>query len=458
METRAYLPSMLEKAFSLRASGDPSGASKEFHRVSAVFPSDSTAWTMLGIQSSSLSSSDPMAGKFFERAVISDRSSTSAMLNLATWTRDSRQDSDAVSWLERLLCLDPAEIRAIFLKGIIRHERGRYREAMTNYLRILNIEPHHPEAHTNLGFIELANGIFDAGWKHYEWRTKTALHTRLHPADPRYPRWDGGNINGLTILLTSEQGLGDTIQFARYASDVAAKGARVILQVHPSLVQILSRIKGVADAISHDPTMPVDVQAPLMSLPSIFSTRLDSIPYSSIPYLQADSNLSAIWRDRLGPKNGARIGAVWSGSTPQRVVERSIPLAEFIRIFSSVTNSVELICLQKEIWPRDSAALKASPNIRFFGEQIRDFADTAALINQCDFVITIDTSVAHLSGALGTETWLLLPAVADWRWFIDEDRSPWYSNMRIYRQSQLGDWSTLISRIRNDLDLRLIQP
>ena len=455
MTEKINLSRMLENALAAHGSGDLFNANKEFRHVSVFFPGDSTAWTMLGMYTSSEENSSIRAGHMFQRAAVCEPSSTAAIFNWAAWARDAQHDLLASSLLQRVLCLDPSEVRSFFLSGIIEQERGAYVAAERRYERVLRLAPDHPEAHTNLGFIELAHGVFESGWRNYEWRMRTALHAERHPIDPRYPLWTGGPIAGKTILLTSEQGLGDTIQFVRYASKLASDGARVVVRVDPSLSNLVSTLEGISAIDRNGQLSGVDYQASLMSLPGIFSTNRTSIPYSTESYLHADRILSDRWRTRLGSKTGFRIGVVWSGSTPRRVVERSIPLSHFVRIFEGKTDIVELICLQKEIWPRDVETLHKTSEIRFFGDEIENFSDTAALIDQCELVITIDTSVAHLSGALGAETWLLLPYVADWRWMIDDDDSPWYPSVKIFRQRKTGDWPELIDRVQHRLNRRL---
>jgi Glycosyltransferase family 9 (heptosyltransferase) len=264
------------------------------------------------------------------------------------------------------------------------------------------------------------------------------------------PRWRGEqDIAGRTILLHAEQGHGDTIQFCRYVPLVAAKGATVVLAVSPLLKSLLSRLPGASHVADGTGGMPTpDIQCALMSLPLAFSTRIETVP-AAVPYLEPPAPHLRLWRDKLGPRRGQRIGIAWSGNVHHKADRRRSLALE--QIEPLVGLGWPLYCLQRELRPDDLPAFARFSNIRYFGEALRDFADTAALIAELDLVIAVDTAVAHLAGALGKPVWVLLAHAPDWRWMLGRNDSPWYPTMRLFRQATPGDWSQVIVRVRDEL-------
>jgi hypothetical protein len=265
------------------------------------------------------------------------------------------------------------------------------------------------------------------------------------------PRWLGKErIDGKTILLHTDEGLGDAIQFLRYAPMVAALGARVVVVVPDALCPLLSGLEGVSECIPLSETaLPAfDLYCPLTSLPLAFGTRLDTIP-SMTPYLSARAESLPAWEARLGARDGLRVGLVWSGNPKHRNdYNRSIPLSMLAPILDV---GARFLSLQKDPRPDDKAFLLARPEIVDHTAELTDFAETAALISCLDLVITVDTSVAHLAGALGCPTWILLPHTPDWRWLLDRDDSPWYPSARLFRQDETRDYTSVVARVRHEL-------
>jgi len=257
------------------------------------------------------------------------------------------------------------------------------------------------------------------------------------------------SIAAKTILLHSEQGLGDTIQFCRYAKQVAALGASVILEVQQPLLGLLRSLDGVTTLLQKGSVLPpFDLHCPLMSLPLAMQARIDNIP-SAQGYLKADAAKVAEWQTRLGAKTRPRIGLVWSGNHLHKNDQnRSIPLTEFAQLLS---DDFEFVCLQKDVKPADQETMAAHPEIRRFGAELNDFSDTAALCELLDLVISVDTSVAHLAGALGRPVWILLPFNPDWRWMLEREDTPWYASARLYRGDRLAGWSDIVTKVRVDL-------
>lgn len=358
---------------------------------------------------------------------------------------------------DKALSVDPGLFQACANKGVALHELGRFADALDSFEQALRLNPDFSEATYGASLTRLLLGDFGRGWQQYEarWQHKEQIgkqEFRMALRSHAQPQWRGdGSLQGRTILLHAEQGLGDTIQFCRYAERVAALGARVILEVPPVLAPLLGSLKGVKHLVRSGDQLPeFDCHCPLLSLPLAF--RTDTRDISGMPYLQAESGKARIWQERLGESRQPRVGLVWSGGTAHRNDRnRSIPLEQFR---AALVGGIAPVCLQKEIRAADREVLKQCPDIRAFEAELEDFTDTAALIEQMDLVITVDTSVAHLAGALGKETWILLPHVPDWRWLLQREDSPWYDSVRLFRQPARGDWPSVMQQVRNRLHER----
>ncbi|HEV7813667.1 MAG TPA: glycosyltransferase family 9 protein, partial [Janthinobacterium sp.] len=260
----------------------------------------------------------------------------------------------------------------------------------------------------------------------------------------RQPLWLGeDSLQGKTILVYSEQGYGDTIQFCRYAAPLADSGARVVLQVQPPLKTLLTGLAGACRVIADGEALPAfDCHCPLMSLPMIFKTGLATIP-APRAYLYGDAQRSEAWQARLGPQSHPRIGIAWAGSSGHaNDALRSIPLSRFLRLASP---QAQFVSLQKDLPAAERRLLENQPRIMHFGALQDDFADTAALVANMDLVITVDTAVAHLAAAMGKPVWILLPFAPDWRWMLERSDSPWYPSARLLRQPAAGDWDSVIA-------------
>lgn len=354
--------------------------------------------------------------------------------------------AESLASYDRALALDPGHAEALSNRGNALKALGRYGEALASFDRALAIAPDYAEAHWNESLCRLLMGDFERGWKEYEWRWKWKHFTSARRTFSQ-PLWLGReDVAGKTILLHAEQGLGDTIQFCRYAKFVAGRGATVLLQVQPQLQALLGGLEGVGRTLAFGEAVPdFDFHCPLMSLPLALGTRLDTVP-CGIPYLFVEPRNRAAWESRLGPKRAPRIGLAWSGNpSHDNEPNRSVPLA---MLLDAIPAGVELYSLQKEVRPADQAVLDRRPDILHFGE---NFVETAALAMCMDLVISVDTSIVHLAGALGRPVWLLLSASLDWRWLLEREDSPWYPTARLYRQGRAGDWAGVLERLRGDL-------
>ena len=344
--------------------------------------------------------------------------------------------------------------RGDLLKAFDACHRGDLKFATGEYCRALATKSNCVELLYYVGLLHLVHGEFAAGWHNYEcrWQTKMLRNARRNFPEPQ---WLGESIDGARILLHAEQGLGDTLQFVRYVPMVAASGAKVILEVPGELRRLIENTMstGAVQIVTRGCNLPeFDWQSPLLSLPLVFHTDLASIP-ASIPYLQADPQLI---RDFAHPltshcaNTGLRVGVVWSGSPRHtRDRQRSIPLAQI----SALTEipSATFYSLQKGPAARDLLDMPIDMNLVDLSTHLNDFADTAAALANLDLLITVDTAVAHLAGALGKPVWILLTHNPDWRWLLDRDDSPWYPTARLFRQNVAEDWSSVIKRVHNEL-------
>lgn len=346
---------------------------------------------------------------------------------------------------QRSLALNPQYAEAHSNLGNLYQTMGRLEESISSYDRALALHPGWPDALWNKAYSLLLAGDYAAGWALAESRWKFEDPRRVRRSFPQ-PAWLGGApVAGRTVLLHHEQGLGDTLQMLRYAPLLAAQGARVIVLVPASLAAVAATVPGVSVVASEgDPLPAFDLHCPFMSLPLAFGTRLDSVP-AGMPYIFAPGPAQAAWRERFGARRGRRIGLVWSGSTTHRNDRhRSVALQ---RLLPLLDQPDEFYSLQKEYRPADIAFMQADVRLHDLSAQLGDFADTAGLIDQLDLVISVDTAVAHLAGAMGKPVWLLLPFAPDYRWLLGRTDSPWYPTLRLFRQSASNDWDTVIRRV-----------
>ena len=340
---------------------------------------------------------------------------------------------------------DPALLNNL---GTLLHSQERVDEEIALYRQLLTRDPSFVEGHWNLSLALLTKGEFFEGWQEYEWRFKKNSPVLIR--DYHQPRWDGTPLNGKTILLHSEQGFGDTIQFARYAPLVTELGGKVVIECQAVVLKrLLCSLSDVDVVVSGDPLPRFDCHLPLLSLPLIFNTSLQSIP-ARIPYLSPNHCDVETWRLRLGPAKGLRIGLVWFGR--QNLIlnrKRSCPLRNFEHILSM--QHVEFYSLQVGEGREQLSESSCTSSIIDYSDKFVDFAETAAFIMNLDLVITVDTAVAHLAGALGISTWTLLPFGADWRWQQQRLDSPWYPTMRLFRQPTSGDWHSVMQEVQEAL-------
>jgi tetratricopeptide (TPR) repeat protein len=384
----------------------------------------------------------------YERALTLNPDHAPSHYNRGTTLHEMRRYPEALESYDRALASQPNYPDALSNRGATLYELKRHPEALESYDRALALQADYPEAHWNAASLRLLTGDFKRGWGEYEWRWKYETMA-LAKRDFAQPLWRGQEIQGKTILLHAEQGLGDTIQFCRYSSLVAARGGRVILEVDKRLHDLMASLAGVTQLISAgDPLPEFDLHCPLLSLPLAFDTQLHSIP-SKIPYLRPPTAKLEEWTRRLEKMQGCRVGLVWAGNAAHhRDQIRSI---DFSILAPLLKTGARFVSLQKDVRAKDAGMLNARPDIDQYPDTLVDFSDTAALISNLDLVISVDTSVVHLAGALGRPVWVLLPYLPDWRWLLDRDTSPWYPTARLFRQDDRRNWESVITCVREAL-------
>jgi tetratricopeptide (TPR) repeat protein len=360
------------------------------------------------------------------------------------------REEEAIAWYDKALALTPNDATVLTNKAQVISQFRRLDEAAAIYSRVRTIAPNHAMAEWNLALLKLLTGDFSAGWTGREARWKIPAFSASYPRFQQ-PMWRGEEpVAAKTILVHVDEGLGDTIQFARYLPMLAAREARVILVVADGLQPLLSGMAGVTQCLPLSAGLPsFDMHCPLSSLPRIFRTTLDTIPASTSYLPNPSAERLQAWEKRLRSRDRPRVGLVWSGSTDHRNDRnRSIPLQMFMRILDM---DATFVSLQKDARAADKAMLAERADIVDLTAHLTDFVETAALVSCLDLVVTVDTSVAHLAGAMGRPTWVMLPYLPDYRWLLDRDDSPWYPTMRLFRQDATRDYAPVLDRIRAEL-------
>jgi tetratricopeptide (TPR) repeat protein len=380
-----------------------------------------------------------------ERAVKLRPDYAEGFSNRGNALRGLKRFEEALASYDRALTLRPVFAEGLSNRGVTLHELKRFDEALASYDRALTLRPDFADGHLNEAVTRLLTGDFDRGWEKNEWRWKSE-QLKIGERNFAQPQWTGSNeIRNKTILLHAEQGFGDTIQFCRYVPRVVARAGRVILEVPKPLHALMSTIPGLAQIVSKgDPLPDFDMHCPLLSLPLAFGTRLETI-LAETPYLHASPSAAMNWDARLGPRSRPRIGLAWSGRPAHKNDHnRSIRLSALLPLLDV---DATYISLQRDVRAGDATVLQQRGEILHFGAELKTFSDTAALMSNLDLIIAVDTSVAHLAGALAKPIWILLPFVPDWRWLLDRDDSPWYPTARLFRQDDTREWDNVIARL-----------
>jgi tetratricopeptide (TPR) repeat protein len=422
-------------------------AAGHFRKVIEARPDIVNAFSNLGLALTQLKRFDE-ALVIFDRAVKLDPNFAEAVNNRGNALRQLDRLEQALANFDRAIALKPDYPDAHANRAACLDDLSQADEALASYNTALSLKPDHADAHLNRALNRLRAGDWKNGWAEAEWRWK-APSLRLSRGRSNWPLWLGAeSLAGKTLLLHNDQGFGDSIQFCRYIPQLAERGATVILEIDGSLKSLLSTVAGITQCVVKGEALPDhDLQCPLASLPLAFDTTLETIP-SHVPYISIDDNAGR-WENFLGSKGKPRIGIVWSGN-PDHTNDRnrSLPLKALKPLFDT---GAQFVSLQKNARESDLAVLREHGDILDAARELESFADTAALIQHLDLVISVDTSVAHLAGALGKPVWILLPYVPDYRWLLDRDDTPWYPTARLYRQTAARDYAEVIDRMRADL-------
>ncbi len=377
----------------------------------------------------------------------------SAHLKLGSVLRSLGRAAEAAECYREALRLRPDYPEALSNLGNALYDLGHPHEAVASFRAALRLRPDDAEIHTNLAYALLLGGKLTEGWSEYEWRWKTSGLSRA-VRDFAAPLWNGDAIGDRVILLHAEQGLGDTLHFCRYVPLVAAR-ARAVLEVPAPLARLLAQLPGnAAITVQGEPLPPFDLHCPLMSLPRAFGTTLETIA-APVPYLWAPHKSVAAWRERLAGLDGLRAGLVWAGGRRPDARNAAVDSRRSFRLAMlaplAEVSGVSFISLQKRAPAAGSANPPPGMVLHDFTPELHDLADTAALVENLDLVISVDTAVAHLAGALGKPVWLLNRFDTDWRWLLDRDDSPWYPTLRQFRQPSPGDWASVVLVAREAL-------
>ena len=407
----------------------------------------------------------------FDEAVISLKKAiqlnpgyAEAYSNLGNSLQEWGQLEESLENYDKAIQISPYLIDAHSNRGVLLQKLGRIDEALESYNKAIQINPNLADIQFNKSIALLLSGDFEQGFKNYEWREKNEILAGApHKRNFSQPLWLGDrSIKNKTILLYSEQGLGDTIQFSRYIPLVKELGAKVILEVQAPLIELFKEGQSSFEVYVNGSNLPhFDFRCPLMSLPLAFKTNIHSIP-NNFPYINANQNKVAYWYKKLSSEKGLKVGLVWNGgfrpgqpnlwSVNER---RNIPVEKFCNAFNNLR--VNFYSLQKGEPAESEIALleeKLWPNHNFFNyaNELNDFSDTAGLIGNLDLIISVDTSTAHLAAAMGKPVWLLNRFDTCWRWLLNRNDSPWYPSLKLYRQDKLGDWDSVLVNIKSDLE------
>ena len=430
----------------LRLAGRPKLAAEAARRALAIEPTMPAALSNLGVALYELKDYEG-AARAQRKAIAAKGDFAEAHSNLGNALHAMRRFDEAIAAYRRAIELNPNYADAWANLGTTLHHSGSFEDGIAVLRRAIALAPHHANARSGLGILLLMRGDLAEGWEEYEWRLRsTERKGRKFPELP----WQGESLAGKHIYVEAEQGFGDTLQFARYIPLLAARGASVTLRVHQQLVALLREsLPGVTVIGDRGDPAPYQCDAVLLSLPRLFKTRLETIP-AEVPYLRAPAAAVQRWNKRLAKMKGFRVGVVWAGN-PDHVndTRRSVALPLFAPLFA--VRGTSFASLQYGNRIADLKKLKRKTPIEELGSKLQDFDDTAAAVTALDLVITVDTSVAHVAGALGKPVWVILPWVTDWRWLLDREDNPWYPTMRLFRQGKGEAVAAVIDRVAKEL-------
>lgn len=442
---------MLARAL-LQLPGRAAEAIEALEALLKLAPRNASALNNLGVALRKLKRNEE-ADRAYRQAIAIAPDDPGILSNHGTLLMELEREDEAIVLFRKAIEHKPGFGEAHLNLGLVLRSRMRLAEAIPAVREAVRLCPDLPEAHAGLGELLLLDGQLEEGFREYDWRSRMTDFPSPR-RDFTSPRWDGVFRPGLTLLVHDEQGVGDTMQFVRFAQIAQARGARVIVECNTQLTRLLTGMPGVHQVIGRtSPIPPHDAHVPLLSLPQELGITLATVP-AEVPYLRAEPELVTGWGERLAAlpslRTGLRIGLVWAGS-PEHRNDRNRSLAlERLAPLGGVANT-RFVSLQKGAGAGQAANPPAGMELVDLGPEIGNFADTAAILQHLDLVVTVDTSVAHLAGALGRPVWVLLPFFPDWRWLHGTDVSPWYPTMRLFRQDRPREWEPVIARVAEAL-------
>jgi tetratricopeptide (TPR) repeat protein len=449
----AHAASWLNKGVLLGRTSRHHEAKQCLEQVTRLVPVDPVAFLNLGITQQALGLDDEALASYRE-ALRLDPGCADAALNLGA-VFQKLNDLDAAEHHYRLAAsLRPEWAEPIYNLGVLAHESKEFGVATGHYDAALDLDPDHVDAHLNRALAFLTTGDYQRGWVDFEWRLKSERCSTSSMSTPPIPRWTGESLRGKRLMVICEQGFGDSLQFFRFLGMLADIGGEVSLVAPPRLNRLFTECRPagvvrVADNFMDD-WSNCDYFCFMMSLPALLGVGLAELSRVAAPYLRVPDSSARKWLSILGAGE-RRVGIVWRAGNKSTVKGRDMPVTAFEPL---VGCEWELVSMQKDPDPAESQWLQDVACIRDVSALQEDFTDAAALIESMDLVVTVDTSVAHLSGALGKETWVVLPFTADWRWMADRDDCPWYPSVRLFRQSSPGDWTPVLQRVKEELKKR----
>jgi Flp pilus assembly protein TadD len=445
-EARERLGRLLSvQAYASQERGAFDAAIELYEEALALAPGQAPAWNNLGNALRALGRSAEAVHAYRE-ALALEPGFAGAHFNLAVALHQGGDGASAIASCREALRHDPALTEAALALGYLLAQEGDAEGALQAYRQAVAARPESADARFNHGMQLLQMGDFEAGWAEYEWRLRLPELEQFWPYRDR-PRWDGAPLEGRTILLYAEQGLGDALHFVRYVPLVAARGGRVILQCQPKLRALFARVAGVSEVIAAgEAPPPFDLCCSLQSLPYVFRTRLETIP-AQVPYLRADAAKAGAWQARLRTLDARlRVGLFWATDSKSTLsAARSLTLAQLEPLAAAA--GVVFYSLQRGAAAAEAARPPAGMRLVDAGAELKDFDDDAALIENLDLVISINSATAQLVGALAKPVWTLIHFPPDWRWLLGRDDCPWYPHMRLFRQGRGEGWETVVARL-----------
>jgi Flp pilus assembly protein TadD len=431
-------------------SGHPATGVELIRRAAGICPANAVYQCNLG---NALTEIEQMEEAIicYREAVSLRSDSAEVYYNLGVALQRNGQLEEAIDSYRQAVRIDPDSAQAHYNLGIALKDMRRLDEAIESYRQVIRLKPDHARTHNNLALALLTRGDFEEGWEEHEWRWKC----QDFPSPRRnfsQPQWDGCLFKDRTLLVHIEQGFGDAIQFIRYLPMVTERGGKVVVECDAELQRLFRTVVGEFEIIvSGDPLPAFDFHTPLLSLPRVFGTNLASIP-GKVPYVNANAEDAERWKQRLAEYSQFfKVGLAWAGSAAHKNDRnRSMTLATLAPL--SQAAGVRFFSLQKGKAAEENKHRLAGMEVVDWTDDLKDFSDTAALIANLDLVISVDTVVAHLAGAVGKAVWTLLPFASDWRWLVGREDSPWYPTMRLFRQEPIGDWGGVVRRVSEALE------